>query len=366
MAILDNLGFLLWSKIFSGKEPYFWIQRMTQVNNAIASGRESFHGVEINMDEAYRLLSSWCLSREPEERPSILGVTTIVDPVKVLAATSRPLPAQIFGVSKNISPSRDPRSVCEVEGKTIEGCFLRSTVSLIAALKVLAVDAKTKDSELACGVRAILPILTNMQSSCPTDVHSAARKVPEATAHNVQLMDAVTIIPPTRLPSDKTGTQILVVIHPLLAYHPYIFPINYDVSHMPDTASANVQASPIPLDSHRHTAATNPPISVLSLKSDLLPWHCEIHASTHRYITVEDVLYQLYRFLRIPGTPEEYDAIPSQRMRDQIMESCKRRCLCAEGQNQVLRRVDFLIGRTTFMGLSGTKLGPDVLVLNLQ
>jgi hypothetical protein len=239
-------------------------------------------------------------------------------------------------------------------------------VSLIAALRVLEVGAKAKDSELACAIKAILPILTNMQSSCPTDVHSAARKVLEAAAHNVQLVDAVTIIPSTRLPSDKTGIQICVVIHPLLVYHPYIFPINYDVSHMPDTASTNVQASPIPLDSHRHTAATNPPISVLSLKSDLLPWRCEIRASTYRYITVEDVLYQLYRFLRTPGTREEYKAIPSQRMRDRIMESCKRRCLRAEGQSQVLKRVDFLIGRTTFMGLSSTELGPDVWVLNLQ
>ena len=233
-----------------------------QVSNAIWSRQEPFRGVEINMDEAYRLLSSWCLSREPEKRPSILGVSTIVDPV-----------------------------------------------------------------------------------------HGAARKVLEAAPHNVQLVDAV---------------QICVGIHPLLAYHPCIFPINYDVSHMPDTASANVQASSIPLDSHRHTAATNPPNSVLSLKSDLLPWRCEIRASTHRYITVEDVLYQLYRFLRIPGTHEEYKAIPSQYMRDQIMESCKRRCLRAEGQNRVLKRVDFLIGRTTFMGLSSTELGPDVWVLNLQ
>ncbi|KAG1794303.1 uncharacterized protein BJ212DRAFT_1530893, partial [Suillus subaureus] len=38
----------------------------------------------------------------------------------------------------------------------------------------------------------------------------------------------------------------------------------------------------------------------------------------------------------------------------------------AEEQRKGLKRVDFLMGCTTFMGLSSTKLGPDVWVLNLQ
>lgn len=165
-----------------------------------------------------------------------------------------------------------------------------------------------------------------------------------------------------------------VAIHPILAYHPYVFPINYNVSYPPITASANIRASPINLDSYcLAEPATNPPIPVLSLQNDLLPWRCEIRASTSHYVTVEDVLVQLYRFLRIPGTREEFKAAPSQRIRDAISETYHNRCLRAssaedydEEKRKGLKRVDFLMGRTTFMGLSSTKLGPDAWVLNLQ
>jgi len=165
-----------------------------------------------------------------------------------------------------------------------------------------------------------------------------------------------------------------VRIHPHLAYHPSVPPINYDVSYTPNTASTNVRASPVPLDPrHRAEPATDPPISVLSLQSDLLPWRCEIRASTHYYVTIEDVLCQLYRFLRTPGTRDEYKAAPNQFVRDKIADSYRRRCSrassageYAEEQSKGIKRVDFLMGNTTFMGLSSTKLGPDVWVLNLR
>ncbi|KAG0695056.1 hypothetical protein DFH29DRAFT_957057 [Suillus ampliporus] len=165
-----------------------------------------------------------------------------------------------------------------------------------------------------------------------------------------------------------------VAIHPILAYHPYIFPINYDVSYTPNTAAANIKASPFVLDSYcLSQPATNPPIPVLSLQNDLLPWRCEIRASTRPFVTIEDVLSQLYRFLRVPGTREEFKAAPSQHVRDAIAGAYHNRCMratsaeeYAEEQRKGLKRVDFLTGRTTFMGLSSTKLGPDAWVLNLQ
>ncbi|KAG1903046.1 uncharacterized protein F5891DRAFT_113694 [Suillus fuscotomentosus] len=165
-----------------------------------------------------------------------------------------------------------------------------------------------------------------------------------------------------------------VTINPILAYHPFVFPINYDVSYPPNTASANIRASPFNLDSYRLAeAATSPPIPVLSLQNDLLPWRCEIRASTCFYVTVGDVLTQLYSFLRTPGTREEFKATPSQSIRDTISAVYRKRCsrassaeAYAEEQRKGLKRVDFLMGRTTFMGLSSTKLGPEAWVLNLQ
>lgn len=49
-----------------------------QVIRAIMGGSEPFREVKITIDDAYRQLSSRCLSREPEERPSVLEITTIV------------------------------------------------------------------------------------------------------------------------------------------------------------------------------------------------------------------------------------------------------------------------------------------------
>jgi serine/threonine protein kinase len=69
--------FLSWSKIFSGKFPYHEWMDWHQVIVAIMAGQEPFSGVEIK-DEGHRILSSRCLSKEPEDRPSILAVTAIL------------------------------------------------------------------------------------------------------------------------------------------------------------------------------------------------------------------------------------------------------------------------------------------------
>jgi len=104
MVITDSLISLPWSKIFSGKEPYSRIKTMVRVISGIGVGEQPFHRVDINnMDEAYRPLSLRCLSMKPESRPSIIEITTILDPVKTLAIASSPLPTWIFGVFKKWS-----------------------------------------------------------------------------------------------------------------------------------------------------------------------------------------------------------------------------------------------------------------------
>ncbi|OJA09216.1 hypothetical protein AZE42_00669 [Rhizopogon vesiculosus] len=77
-------------QILTGEEPYSWIKSTPQVSYAILVGQEPFRGVDRNIDESYRLLSSRCFSRKPERRPSIIEITTIVGPVK--AKFSRNIP----------------------------------------------------------------------------------------------------------------------------------------------------------------------------------------------------------------------------------------------------------------------------------
>jgi serine/threonine protein kinase len=83
VMIPDSTTFLPWSKILSGKQPYQWTISAADVIGAIMGGLGPFDEVEINMNETHRDLSSQCLSREPEVRPSIIEITNIVGPVVI-------------------------------------------------------------------------------------------------------------------------------------------------------------------------------------------------------------------------------------------------------------------------------------------
>jgi serine/threonine protein kinase len=74
----QSTAFLTWSKIISGKEPYTWAKRISQVVCGIVLGRAPFDAVQIDMNSSQRQLSSRCLSREPKGRPSIVEITTII------------------------------------------------------------------------------------------------------------------------------------------------------------------------------------------------------------------------------------------------------------------------------------------------
>jgi len=78
VTIPGSATFLPWSKILSGKEPYAWISHAMRVMNAIMKGHGPFRGIEIHMNETHRDLSSQCLSKKPERRPSIVEITTVL------------------------------------------------------------------------------------------------------------------------------------------------------------------------------------------------------------------------------------------------------------------------------------------------
>jgi hypothetical protein len=48
----------------------------------------------MNMGEVYELLSSRCLSKTPEKRPSIVEITTIVGPIKAMLSPNIPRTVQ--------------------------------------------------------------------------------------------------------------------------------------------------------------------------------------------------------------------------------------------------------------------------------
>lgn len=71
------------------------------------------------------------------------------------------------------------------------------------------------------------------------------------------------------------------------------------------------------------------------------------------------MLYALYRGLRIAVHPVEYKALPSSEAVANVNEAYYSRCNSIleaqarqEEQSKGIKRVDFLIGRTRFLGLS--------------
>jgi len=163
-----------------------------------------------------------------------------------------------------------------------------------------------------------------------------------------------------------------VAIHPLLAFHPYVPPIIYNTSLPPHTLAPNMRASPhVSLSATvLEEPATQPSIHTITLVIDKFPWRLTVQPTKH-YVSVRDLLEALYCFLRHPVLPSEYNTLPTQTLKDEVSTAFRNRCGSApskearEQYQKGVTRVDFLRGRTRFMGLSGTKVGPDVWTLNL-
>jgi hypothetical protein len=109
----------------------------------------------------------------------------------------------------------------------------------------------------------------------------------------------------------------------------------------------------------------------MTLVIDQFPWRLTIPPMKHS-ISIRDLLEALYCFLRHPVLPSEYNTLPTQALKDEVSIAFHNRCGRApskeaadEQYQKGVKRVDFLRGRTRFMGLSSTKVGPDVWILNL-
>lgn len=163
-----------------------------------------------------------------------------------------------------------------------------------------------------------------------------------------------------------------VAIHPLLAFHPYVPPIIYDVSLPPHTLAPNMHASPLSLPARVLVEpATQPSMHTMTLIIDQFPWRLTISPTKH-CISVRELLEALYCFLRQPVLSSEYNTLPTQALKDDVSIAFHTRCGRApskeaadEQYQKGVKRVDFLLGRTRFMGLSSTKVGPDMWILNL-
>lgn len=174
--------------------------------------------------------------------------------------------------------------------------------------------------------------------------------------------------PPPMVPSSSntSSSSTRVSLHPYLeigSRHP---PIQLDLLDPPSMASRHghhVSSSALA------GAATTPPTHTLTIRSPYLPWTFVIVASNRSYVTLYDVLDQLYTQLRINITKSDYEKwSSSERARaTKSYEHRYRRCKSQEKYQHEksggMRRIDFLMERTKFLGLSKSKRG-DTWTLN--
>ncbi|KAF8507651.1 hypothetical protein BU17DRAFT_12748, partial [Hysterangium stoloniferum] len=109
--------------------------------------------------------------------------------------------------------------------------------------------------------------------------------------------------------------------------------------------------------------ATMPPTRHMRLISEQLqiPWSIDIHSrhSKNANVAVQDFINELYSFLQIPVTREEW-AAPPRDFREEVKRARERRCAAFVAhrikpndfqKKDPLRRIDFFLDMTIFVGL---------------
>ncbi|KAF9052150.1 hypothetical protein BJ165DRAFT_932130 [Panaeolus papilionaceus] len=162
-----------------------------------------------------------------------------------------------------------------------------------------------------------------------------------------------------------------VQIHFLLAYQPYTEPaVVYDFTLPPTTISGQ-----FPLET-LHEPATAPAQKRLTIICPLLQDEIEVMPSStlpDAVVTVLDILNTVHRQLRLQIKHREYADLPEGEIRNSVDRAYYGRCsriLDPEARRREegkgIKKLDLLMGKNYFSGLSGTLSGPDVWELNVS
>lgn len=158
--------------------------------------------------------------------------------------------------------------------------------------------------------------------------------------------------------SSGTGT----IMHPVLELTPSGNPpiLRYDLVDPPSGSALSLRSRDVirSLTRTLDEAATSPPVSHLTIYCPHLPWTIRVEASS-RHVTVNDVLVAIYHSLRRQLSPTEYALLQNGKDRDRAAQAYRDRykrlrdgrAYDAE-QSGGMRRVDFLMEKTRFGGLS--------------
>ncbi|KAF9556450.1 hypothetical protein CPC08DRAFT_711208 [Agrocybe pediades] len=157
------------------------------------------------------------------------------------------------------------------------------------------------------------------------------------------------------------------IAHPVVtSKHRYFIP--YDLSQSVDDVQSLARYARLP-DFVWEEPATQPPTNYMDVRCTRLPWRTIIQPGSGRpYVTLKDLVEQLHRSLQRGVMAGEFEPLPST-MQTRISEAfifrCKqmpeseRRAEHAQG----LKRLDFLMGHTTMVGVVSGKEGPNTWML---
>ena len=199
------------------------------------------------------------------------------------------------------------------------------------------------------------PAVSSLPPSVPTTI------TPPSTGYGLPGPSPYAFSYPPRNPPMSMQYPGSIRVHPVLDRSA----VNYDLIEHPSTIVTHDNYS-LSIRTFREPATT-PPRPFLTITSIHLPWIVKVYASNGVYVTVEDVFDSIYRTLRTNITGTEFNLLSKQddqRRATRTYEKRYRRLRAntvaydAEKRGG-MKRVDFLMGHTKFLGLSSSSHRPD-------
>ena len=146
--------------------------------------------------------------------------------------------------------------------------------------------------------------------------------------------------------------------------------VNWDLIENPSTITLNnyLLSSRMLVEQ-----ATIPPLPAISIISTYLPWTINVRALNGSYVTLEDIFDSVYLSLRTKVAANEFNLLPHGEDKKRATRAYEQRyrrfrSITAHDEEKRggMKRIDFLMGRTTFHSISNTGRRSDEWRLNVS
>ena len=244
--------------------------------------------------------------------------------------------------------------------------LLRKPLSLSLSFSTMPTHRKEKQVRFAYRNTFHSPPATPALTFASSLQSSPGPITPPQTSHGLPGPSPYTISYVPQFPSKQPHYVGTLRPHPLLESAA----VKWDLMENPSTITVNKY----PLSSRLLVEmATTPPLPAFSITSMHLPWTINVRASNGSYVTLEDFFESVYRSLRTNITTNEFNLLPHQKDQKRATRAYEQRYRRFRSTSAYdsekrggMKRVDFLMGRTTFHNISNTGHRSDEWRLNVS